>query len=119
MYICVSMRGGRGVLTLSMFLAYLAVYSQRSHLGVTLIAMLNSTFAVHHQYHQPLKQHDDAADANLTRRRADCKPFPRRDNYVRVNTEFLIIVQPFFVCLLRRVFHEFALMRSSVESKRR
>jgi len=81
-----------------MFVAYLAVYCQRSHLGVTLVVMLNSTFVVHHQYHQQLKQQDDAADVNLTRRRADCKPFPRRDTYVRVNSEIAI------VHLLRRVF---------------
>jgi len=70
-------------MVLSMFLAYVAIYSERSHLGITLIAMLNSTFVVHHQYqHQQL-----AADVNLTRRRADCKPFPRRDYDVsRANT---------------------------------
>jgi len=59
-----------------MLLAYMAVYSERSHVGVTLIAMLNSTFVVHHQYHQE--------EVNLTRRRAECKPFPRRDDDVRI-----------------------------------
>ena len=94
-------RGGRCLLTLSMFLAYLAVYCQRSHLGITLIVMLNSTFVVHHQYHQQPKHHDDAPDINLTRRRADCKPFPRRDNDVRVISEVLTRL---FICLLWRVF---------------
>jgi len=65
---------------LSMFLAYVAIYSQRSHLGITLIAMLNSTFVVHHQ--QQFQQLE--AEVNLTRRRADCRPFPRRDDDVRV-----------------------------------
>jgi len=70
-------QGGCWLITLSMFLAYVAVYSQRSHLGITLIAMLNSTFVVHHQ-----QQHEP--EVNLTRRRADCKPFPRRDDDVRI-----------------------------------
>ena len=60
-----------------MFIVYIAIYSQRSHLGITLISMLNSTFVVHHQQQQ-------AEEVNLTRRRADCKPFPRRDNDVSV-----------------------------------
>ena len=76
-----SLSGGRVLLALSMFLAYVAVYSQRSHLGITLIAMLNSTFVVHHQYH---RQQQQDAEMNLTRRRADCKPFPRRNNDVSI-----------------------------------
>jgi len=71
---------------LCMFVAYVAVYSERSHLGVTLVSMLNSTFVVHHQHrHRPHHQ-----QLNLTRRRADCKAFPRRDNDVCITYGVLV-----------------------------
>ena len=66
-----------------MFVAYFAVYLQRSHVAVTLVAMLNSTYVVHHQQQQQRPHRQVPEDVNLTRRRADCTPFPRRDNSVR------------------------------------
>jgi len=75
------LEGGRWLLTLAMFLGYVVVYCQRSHLAVTVVAMLNATFVVHHQHRQH-HHHQQVPVVNVTRRRADCRPFPRRDDDV-------------------------------------